>query len=214
MIGLFGGAFDPVHHGHLRPALEVFETLGLRELRFIPLNQAPHKQQPTLPAEYRYRLLEQALAGQPGFVADRIELARGGVSYTVETLATLRRQLPKASLALLLGTDAFAGLPGWHRWREILEMAHIVLMTRPNSEIDERRFPAGYLADRLVETPESLRAAPAGRILPVEVTQLDISSTRIRALLQQGRTPRYLMPMALADRLTRDWPVPSKPVRQ
>ncbi len=212
MIGLFGGAFDPVHFGHLRPALEAFETLALEELRFIPLNRAPHKHQPVLSGEIRYRLLRSALAGQPGFVADRCELDRGGVSWTVDTLTQMRQRFGESRpLALLLGSDAFAGLPTWRNWLKILEKAHIVVMQRPGGEIDQSAFPEGYIQSRIVAEPQRLREQSSGLIVQMEVTQLAISSTRIRQLLDQGRSVRYLVPEPEADALQRQWVNPLDP---
>ena len=206
MIGLFGGAFDPVHFGHLRPALEVFEALSLDEIRFIPLTQAPHKRQPVLSAETRYRMLQSALGGQPGFVADRCEIDRGGVSWTVDTLTEKRQRLGASTpLALLLGSDAFAGLPAWRNWLEILEKAHIIVMKRPGGEIDESAFPKGYIQSRIVRDPRRLGEQPAGSIVQMEVTQLAISSSQIRQLLDQRRSVRYLVPETEAEALQEQW---------
>ena len=202
MIGLFGGAFDPVHFGHLRTALEVMESLSLEEIRFIPVNRPPHKQQPVLSAEKRTAMVARAIQRQPGFTIDRCELERGGVSYTVDTLQEMRdRYGQQQPLVILLGTDAFAGLPKWHRWEEILQQAHIAIMSRPGGQIDSREFPPGYLDEALTTDIGLLKRLAGGKVLQVNVTPLDISSSRIRSLIQSGRSIRYLMPEAEADYL-------------
>ena len=120
MIGILGGTFDPVHFGHLRPALEVMQALALEEIRFIPNRLPPHREPPWLDADTRRRLLQIAIAQTPGFVLDERELQRDGPSYMVDTLQSLRVDFPDSALCLVIGMDAFAGLPRWHRWQEIL----------------------------------------------------------------------------------------------
>ena len=116
-VAVLGGTFDPVHYGHLRPAIELLEALGLSQIRLVPGHVPPHRPQPRLDAPGRARLLERAVAGIPGLVVDRGELDRPGPSYTVDTLAGLRRQLgAHRPLCFIMGRDAFRGLMRWHRW--------------------------------------------------------------------------------------------------
>ncbi|MBM4222009.1 MAG: nicotinate-nucleotide adenylyltransferase [Gammaproteobacteria bacterium] len=193
-VGLLGGSFDPVHVGHLRTAWELLTDLKLAELRFIPSRVPPHRAAAIAPAALRQRMLEAAVAGQPGFVVDDCELRRAGPSYTVDTLTGLRASQPQQPLVLILGMDAFLGLPGWHRWREIPALAHIVVVQRPGWE---RQFDGelGQLyADRQLQEPAALAATPAGGILLRQVTQLEIASSSIRALVAAGGDPRYLVP--------------------
>lgn len=202
MIGLFGGTFDPIHFGHLRPALEVLEKLSLDEVRFIPANIPPHRGQPERSSEARAEMVALAIQGQPGFVLDTCELERNKPSYTVDTLCLLRHRLGGDSpFVLLLGSDAFAGLPTWHRWERLLQLTHIAVMTRPGEYPREGRFPPRYLEDRSVDAAADLRVQPAGSILRVPVTQLDISATMIRELLQQERSVRYLLPQGVIDHI-------------
>ncbi len=130
-VGVFGGTFDPVHHGHLRTALEVLEGCGLEQLRLVPALVPPHRPQPRAPAPLRLEMLRRAVAGEPRLVVDDRELRRGGPSYTVDTLAELRAAVGTRPLCLVLGADAFLGLPGWHRWRELFALAHLVVVERP-----------------------------------------------------------------------------------
>jgi nicotinate-nucleotide adenylyltransferase len=199
MIGIFGGTFDPIHFGHLRTALDVQQALELEEVRFIPLRDPPHRDPPKTRPELRLEMLNAAIADQPGFRVDDRELMRADKSYTVRTLRSLRTELGnEPALCLIVGSDAFRGFPDWYRPEEILQLAHIVVMQRPGDP------PPDLYPERLAADPQLLSAAPAGRIWPQPVTQLQISATRIRELLRQGRSPRYLLPEAVLDIIRRE----------
>ncbi|MDP2325634.1 MAG: nicotinate (nicotinamide) nucleotide adenylyltransferase, partial [Gammaproteobacteria bacterium] len=130
-IGIFGGTFDPVHTGHLRTAHEFLAGLGLAEVRFIPSRLPPHRPPTVAPEALRLRMLEAALDGLPDFRVDDRELRRPGPSYMVDTLTSLRAEVGSQPLCLLLGLDAYLGIPAWHRFRELPELAHIVVARRP-----------------------------------------------------------------------------------
>ena len=200
MIGILGGTFDPIHLGHLRPALDCLESLRLDQIRFIPLNVAVHRPQPEAPATLRLAMLEAAIAGQPEFVADTRELKRPGGSFSYDTLQSLRAELGmQVPICLLVGGDAFRGFLDWYRPREILDLAHLVVMHRPGvGRTLEPGLQALY-AEHGCAGPHALRNRPAGGILFHEVTQVDIASTRIRALMRQGLSPRYLVPDPVFD---------------
>ncbi|NIR61290.1 MAG: nicotinate-nucleotide adenylyltransferase [Gammaproteobacteria bacterium] len=199
MIGLFGGTFDPVHFGHLRPALEVLEALALEEVRFVPARVPPHRVVPAAAAEDRLRMLELALEGVRGFRVDRRELERDGPSYTVDTLRSLRGEVGDRPLVLIMGTDAFSGLAQWHRWTELIGLAHIAVACRPGATAPQTGPLAEWTTTRRVDAPSDLRGTPAGRMLFVEVTQLEIAATDIRARVARGASPRYLLPQDVAD---------------
>ena len=198
MIGILGGTFDPIHYGHLRPALEVLDALDLAEVRFIPCRIPAHRATPLITAEQRLALVRLAIVDQVGFVADARELRREGPSYMVDTLASLRADYgDDTPLCLILGSDAFRELPAWHRWRDLGHLAHIVVMQRPG---DLPPFPPAleeFMTPRRVYAASALRREPAGGILFQPVTQLHISATRIRILLAHGQSPRYLLPEAV-----------------
>jgi nicotinate-nucleotide adenylyltransferase len=198
MIGILGGTFDPIHHGHLRSALELLQDLGLEEVRLIPCRTPPHRGMPSATPEQRLAMVRAAVAPQPGLRADERELDRDGASYTIDTLQSLRAELGDATpLCLILGADAFLGLPTWHRGTELIEFAHLVVMHRPGWEAP-LSGPVAELADRRrIEDPAGLRDASAGHVLFWPVTQLDISATRIRADVRAGKSPRYLVPDAV-----------------
>lgn len=203
MIGIYGGTFDPVHVGHLRTALEVRENLGLDELRFIPCQVPPHRPQPAATPTQRRAMLELALADGPaGFRVDPRELNRPGPSYMVDTLVSLRKEVGHRPLILILGLDAFLGLPTWHRWRDIPRLAHLGVMRRPGQE---PRWPAELKQEidgRVTEELADLQSTAAGRTFWLNVTQLDISASHLRRLISAGKSPRYLTPEAVVRYIT------------
>ena len=198
-IGLLGGTFDPVHFGHLRPAVEVRAALDLDELRLLPCRVSPLRDEPAAAPEHRLAMLRLALEGQEDLRLDARELEREPPSYTVDTLAAVRAEEPEARLFFVLGADAFADFDRWHRWDGILELAHLVVTRRPGASLE---VPAG-LAERVSEDPRDLARAASGRVLVQPVTQLDISATAIRRLAATGGDLRYLMPEAARQYLQR-----------
>jgi len=198
-IGVFGGTFDPVHYGHLRTAFEMLQALRFHEVRFMPCGDPPHRGKTYANAALRLEMVKQAIAGQPGFVADDRELKREGPSYSVDTLTTLREEFQQRPLALMIGMDAFLGLPNWHRWRDILKLAHIVIAHRPGWRAPDMGLLGDMLAERGTHRIDDLHEAEAGRIYIHDVTQLEISSTEIRELIAGGRDPIFLMPDAVRN---------------
>lgn len=192
-IGIFGGSFDPVHFGHLRPALEVLESLSLDHMLFIPSGNPPHRGAPVASAEQRLAMLRAAVQDEPRFRVDERELKRAAPSYTVDTLAELRREHPQDALVLVVGMDAFLGFPSWHRWREIFGLAHVVVAHRPGWTLQSGGEIAEVLKERRAETLEG----QAGRVLLQPVTQLEISSTQVRETAARGGDLRYLVPEAV-----------------
>ena len=196
-IAILGGTFDPVHIGHLRVAWEAAETLDA-EVRLMPAQVPPHRPPPLASAEQRVRMLQRALAGQSRLTLDTRELDRAGPSYTFDTLHGLRAEFgAERPLILLLGADAFAGLPSWYRWHELFELAHIVALTRPGHAVASSPELAAATADRRAATARSLSATPAGHVFELAVTPLEISASQVRALLAAGHEPRWLLPDAL-----------------
>ena len=193
-IGLFGGTFDPIHCGHLRTAFELWQELKLAEVRFLPTGNPPHREQLYADAQLRIAMVRAAIADQPSFVVDDREVRRAGLSYSVDTLTELRAEYPERSLCLLLGMDAFLGLPGWHRWRELLSLAHIVVAHRPGWRAPTMGPLGELMVDHGTGAVRDLHARPHGCVYVHAVTQLEISSTELRALIVAGRDPRYLVP--------------------
>ena len=197
-LAIFGGTFDPIHLGHLSVAWEASELLDA-EVRLMPASVPPHRPSPLADAAQRVAMLKAALQKQSRLTLDTRELERAGPSYTVDTLCELRNEQGDRPLVLLLGADAFAGLPSWHRWRELFELAHIGVLSRPGVEVVLSAELQGEIAARRVDKAASLHRLPAGRIIELSVTPLEISATRIRELLAEGRDPRYLLPCGLFD---------------
>ena len=204
MIGILGGTFDPVHFGHLRPALEVQEALALEEIRLVPCHIPPHRPQPRASAAQRVAMLEAAVGRHPAFRIDTRELQRDAPSYTFDTLTSLREELGDAGLCLLMGMDAFRDLTTWHRWRELIGLCHLVVMTRPGADIPAGGELAGFIRRYRVPEPAGLRRRPSGRLLFQPVTALAISASRLRALLAAGLSPAFLMPEAVIEIIDRE----------
>jgi len=179
----------------LRPALELLEILGLREVRLIPCADPPHRGAPMAPGPFRLEMARAAVNDQPGLVVDDREMRRDGPSFTLDTLKSFRRELgPDQPLCLILGSDAFMGLPSWDRWEGLLDLAHIVVAHRPGWKLDLDPVLSGLMAERRVSDSRRLHEAPAGRVHTQQVTQLEISSTTIREILDRGGSVRYLSP--------------------
>lgn len=193
-IGILGGTFDPIHHGHLRSALEAWEDLALAEIRFIPGRHPPHRETPMVTAAHRLAMLELAIAGQPGFVIDERELQRDGPSYMVDTLTSLRAEVGSTPLCLIIGMDVFAELHQWHRWQDIPGLTHLLVLQRPGSGLPLSEALGELVSRHKLHNPTALRERPAGGIIFQPVSQLDISATRIRQCLACGNSPRYLLP--------------------
>ncbi len=195
VLAILGGTFDPVHNAHLRVAWEAAELLDA-DVRLIPANVPPHREQPVASARERAAILRAALAGQDRLALDDRELRREGPSWTIDTLIGLREELgDEQPLVLLLGADAFLGLPSWHRWGELFDYAHIGVLTRPGHDMavlpTELRIK---VASRRCAEAAALAQTPAGRVLQIPVTPLEISATYIREIIAAGGEPRYLVP--------------------
>ncbi|MEM6986737.1 MAG: nicotinate-nucleotide adenylyltransferase [Pseudomonadota bacterium] len=195
-VGVLGGTFDPVHIGHLRPALEALETLGLDEVRLVPCHLTPHRPQPGRSTAFRAQLVASAVASERRFVLDDREMLRDAPSYTFDTLQSMSRQMPSASLYFMLGVDSLNGLDRWHRWDEILGVSHLVLLRRPGHQLNA--FANGLLATHGASAAVA-RTTRAGCIVTLDTIELQVSSTELRGLLSRGGDPRYLVPDSVRD---------------
>lgn len=187
-LGILGGTFDPVHYAHLRAAEAVRHALRLPEVRLFPAGDPPHRAAPVATAAQRLAMLELALPEFPGLKLDAREVARPGKSYTVLTLEELRAEAPDRPLLLVLGSDAFALLPTWHRWREVFDLAHVVVVTRPDaplSAIDDAELHREWDRRRTTD-PAALESTPAGAIYALSIPPQPIAATAIRRALANG----------------------------
>jgi nicotinate-nucleotide adenylyltransferase len=196
MIGIFGGTFDPVHYGHLRPAREAKAALALEHLYLVPAATPPHRQVPVATANQRRDMLALALGEFDDLELDERELLRDGISYTVDTLQAFRLQFPETSLALLMGTDAFDGIESWHQWQRLPELAHLVILQRPGTA---PRLLPGWAVTKTVNAPERLEENPAGHIYFQTVAPQPISATAIRQNLATGNSVEGLLPRPVLD---------------
>ena len=200
LIGIFGGTFDPVHYGHLKPVMDVKLALGMERVLFLPNRIPPHREPPWLSVEQRKRLLKVAIDPVPGFEMDARELERPGKSYMVDTLMSLHEDFPNFSLCLILGMDAFAGLSQWHQWQKIPDLCHLVITQRPGFSWPTTPELQALEAN-LVDHPAELKKADAGGILLQSASQLEISSSDIRQRFQAGQAISDLVPEAVEHEL-------------
>jgi nicotinate-nucleotide adenylyltransferase len=199
-VAVLGGTFNPVHFGHLRSAVELVEHLGLAQLRLMPAAVPPHRELPGCSAEHRAAMVELAIRGESRLLCDRRELARSGPSYSIDSLIELRAELgADTPVLLVIGCDALLGLADWHRWRELLDYAHIVVLARPGWQLPEAGELGAWLARHRAADQCPLREAPSGCVHVEALRPLDISATEIRALLQSGKSVRYLLPEPVLD---------------
>ena len=179
-VGVFGGSFDPFHYGHLRPVREARRHLGLDRVVYVPTASPPHKPgRQTAPAWSRFAMVELALLGEEGLVVSALELTPGRPAYTVETLERLGEEYPGDELWLIIGSDNFAQLPTWRRWRELSRLARLAVLVRRG---DRCRLEEGW-------APELRRLARSDRVELVPNRPVRVSSTRLRELLAAGDEP-------------------------
>lgn len=202
-IGIFGGTFNPIHYGHLRAAEEVRERIGLEKILFIPSCNPPLKGFDLAGPEDRFEMTRLAIDGNPYFDISDIECRRPGKSYTVETLSELKRLWPQKDLFLILGIDSFIEIPEWYMPEKLMEITDFIVVSRPGFRFEGLvRMPL-----RSSECQAILRELDTGRtqfgeiglktgrkVLLMNITPLDISATRIRRLVREGSSIRYLLP--------------------
>jgi nicotinate-nucleotide adenylyltransferase len=199
-IGILGGTFDPIHFGHLRMALELYEALDLSVVNVIPCYRPMHREQPFASPEFRLAMVSLAIkSDEHALFADDREIRRKGPTYTIDTLLEMRAEFSDSPLCLLVGIDAFLGFLSWHRSCEILNYAHIVVAHRPHYKLPE----VGELSDLIRKSKQQeisyIHENPAGGILFQPITALEISATDIRKQIAMGRDPRYLLPDNVYD---------------
>jgi len=198
-IAILGGTFDPIHFGHLRPALEISQ-LGFDEVRLMPCHVPAHREIPDCTAGQRLAMVKLAVENEPRLSVDSRELEREGDTFTVDTLTEMRTELGNdVSLNLVMGMDSFASLSSWHCWEQLIDLTNIVVTERPGVLMPTEGVMARFLKARQVVSSEQLKQASNGRVLVQQLALLDISATRIRALINTGQSARYLLPESVWD---------------
>jgi len=203
-VGIFGGTFDPVHNAHLAIAEAVRQAMALSGLLFVPAFLPPHKPTYAISAfEHRAAMLALAVAGHPAFAVSRLEAEREGPSFSIDTLKALRALLgPEAELFFIIGMDAFAEIHTWKAYRQLLDHASFVVIGRPDhcqqscGQTVQADFP-GYLFNKALGCWQG--EVGQGAIYPLAMVPMEISSTRIREAVRQGRPISHLVPTAVAD---------------
>ena len=201
---VYGGTFDPIHHGHLAIARAARDALAV-PVHLTPAADPPHRAPPGADAGQRARMVALAIEGEAGLVLDARELRRDGPSYTVDTLRELRRERGPVPIALLLGADSLLGLPAWHQWEALPGLAHLIVADRRGSDLDARLPPplASALRGRWTDDPGALRRHPAGRVLRLHQPLHPGSATAVRAAIAAGGPWRGLVPDAVAEHIAR-----------
>lgn len=201
-VGILGGTFDPIHNAHLRLAQEAQHQFGLETVMFVPAGRPWHRAPPLASAEHRLAMVRLAVADHAGFMVDDTEVRTEAPGYTVDTLERLRRQFgPARPLVLLLGADAFLGLPSWHRWQQLFELAHVGVATRPGHDLVPTAMPAPLAQayqQRLADA-DALPDRPVGAIAPFILSAGTVSSTAVRTQRGTGSDIRDLLPDCVVD---------------
>ncbi len=202
-VGLLGGTFDPVHHGHLDLATQTMQLFDLQKVLFIPVSQSPHKShdRPT-PSPHRVAMLELALEREAAFSIDLLEIEKGSVSYTIETLSRLKENHPDWEFFLILGADAFISMDTWKSFADILKLCHVLAGTRPGIQLV---LPAklsqvlGIKKNPLENNNLSVTLNPVtGKTIRLyQIPTQDISSREIRLKVQTGKEIKNLLPLAV-----------------
>lgn len=203
VLGILGGTFDPVHNAHLRLAEEAMHQLHLSGVLWIPAGSPRHRAQPVASAGDRLAMVRLATEGRAGWIVDDAEVFSTEPSYTVPTLERLRGiHGGTRPLVLLMGADAFLGLPTWHRWRELFRLAHVAVASRPGFELAPERMEA-ELADEFRRRHRShvtaLATVPAGIVVTFPLEAGTVSSTEVRAKLRSCAPVDELLPVPVLD---------------
>ncbi len=196
LICLFGGTFDPVHYGHLKPLNELQQYLAADAVHVLPASVPPHRPAPLASSEQRQTMLQLALREYPGFILDSRELERSGPSWTVLTLQSFRQQYPDASLCLVMGSDAFDGLSSWYHWQQIPQLANIIVIERAGMKTAKR---PEWATEHLVRDVDSLRESKSSSILFVSLKGHDISATEIRQRMAHKLDVTGMLPDKVID---------------
>lgn len=196
---LFGGTFDPIHYGHLRPVEALAKQVGLEKVILLPNHVPPHRPQPEASPIQRLEMVRLAIQGNPLFTIDTRELERNSPSYTIETLTALRKEMgPEQPLAFIIGQDSLLSINTWHGWEQLLDNCHLLVCSRPGyaANFSDPQMQA-WLAEHKTDAPNQLSQTPSGHIFIGDTPLVDISATEIRKSLNSGDLSDDLIPPAV-----------------
>ena len=210
LVGIFGGTFDPIHYGHLRVAEEIVETVGLQKMYFVPAGMPRLRHSPVASPQHRVEIVRLAIQKNPDFVLDGREIYRDGVSYSIDTVREFKQEFgEEIRLCLVLGADAFIKLPEWNNWKELFNLCHFIVSTRPGytltliKELLSKELRE-ECSQRWVSNTETLKKETSGLIFIASTTMLDISATSIRAHIAVGRNVRHLVPSVTVNYISKN----------
>lgn len=208
LVGIFGGTFDPIHYGHLRVAEEIVEAVGLQKMCFVPAGIPRLRHIPVALSQHRAEIVRLAIQSNPVFVLDEREICRDGASYSIDSVREFKQEFgEEVRLCFVIGIDAFIKLAEWNSWRELFNLCHFIITTRPGyvfTSIHELlpKELKNECSQRWVSNVGSLRKVASGLIFIVSTTMLDISATSIRAHIAAGKSVRYLVPDMVVSYIT------------
>jgi nicotinate-nucleotide adenylyltransferase len=202
MLGIFGGSFDPPHFGHIRSVLGLLENFDFEEIRLIPCELSPHKENTHASAAHRWQMLNLLCDKNERLIVDDRELTRQVVShtpsYTIDTLLELREEYgEKQAIVLIIGMDAFLNFCKWHRYEEILSLCHILLLQRSGyslGDMQEGECEKDYFDRNSTKNIEILSKQSNGKIFSSDLEEVSVSSTLIRKVISEGQSPKFMLP--------------------
>jgi nicotinate-nucleotide adenylyltransferase len=194
-IGILGGTFDPIHNGHIRLALEAQKQLDLDQVKLIPVNIPPHRTKPAASSSQRRSMIELAIKDETKLCIDSRELESKNISYSINTLKSLRQEFPDAALYLIVGRDAFNKIDSWKDWQDLLDYAHIIVANRPNESINNISPELkSWIEKYQIADHAQLKNNLSGNIIFINIPMLDISSSMIRQCYSENKTVTNLLP--------------------
>ena len=186
MIGLLGGTFDPIHHGHLHIAKRVYDHIHCDDMIFIPCSQPAHRAQPSTTKEDRMNMLTLALQDFPQFDVDPCEMQREGPSLWIDTLKHLNSSNPQTHYCMIVGADAFNSMNTWHDWQHFFDYCHLIVVNRPHHPLSNQPWQKQLLLERGTDNKDDLKKSHHGHIYCLSIDPMDVSATSIRDRLNEN----------------------------
>lgn len=205
MIGVFGGSFDPIHFGHIEPLNELSEIFDFKEIRLIPTYQSPVNKSFYASADHRYKMAAIiASSGANNFIPDDIEIRKEGISYTYETIKTIKKEAKEEDLCLIIGLDVFLNIETWYNYIAILEIANIIVINRPDSDLKKIEKMNFEIVNRITNNKIDFLKNEKKQIFFHQISSINISSTKIRSMIKRGDDPVGLIPGSIMSYIKRN----------